>query len=397
MYYEGEIELDKIFLKKFLKNLTKETLHIEFWDKTTETYGEGKVEFTIKFNKPLSKSKILSDPYLAFGEAYMDGSIDIEGSIQKLIESIYKNKESFLNKENFFDKLSIIKSTTIKQSKKDIQYHYDLGNDFYKLWLDKSMSYSCGYFANDNDTLYDAQKNKINYTLKKLNLKKGHRLLDIGSGWGSLIIQAAKTYGVKALGITLSQEQYHKTKERIKEENLEELVDVKLIDYRELTKLDQKFDRIVSIGMIEHVGKKNIPVYMDTINKLLTLGGVSVLHCITTQKEREVNKWSTKYIFPGGYIPSTRELVYIMPNYNFHLITIESLRKHYGKTLEHWAFTFESQLNKVREKYDESFIRMWRLYLQGCAASFNYGTIDIHQFVFTKGLNNDLPMTRAHL
>lgn len=389
--------MDKLFLKTFFSKIMKETLIVQYWDGTTEKYGQGEIEFKVVFHKPLSKMKILEDPYLAFGEAYMDGIIDVEGGLQKIIEAMSRNKNSFLHKNKLLSKIAKMKSTSIKKSKENIQYHYDLGNDFYELWLDKTMTYSCGYFSKPEDTLYDAQMNKIRYTLKKLDLKEGDRLLDIGSGWGNLIIEAAKTYKVKALGVTLSEEQFAKTKERIKKEKLEELVDVKLIDYRELPKTKLKFNKIVSIGMLEHVGKANYPVYMETIDKLLEEGGVCVLHTITAQNEREVNSWSTKYIFPGGHLPSIRELVYLMPDYDFHLITVESLRRHYAKTLEHWAENFENNIDKVRETKDERFIRMWRLYLQGCAASFNYGTIDIHQFVFTKGINNTLPMTRVQL
>lgn len=389
--------MDKTFFRKFLSEIASEPFTVQYWDGTVEKYGNDKSQFEIRFNEKPPNKKILSNPSLTFGEGYMDGIIDFEGNIQKMIEAVYKKKDSFLNKTNIISKISKIKPTSLKKQKEDVQYHYDLGNDFYELWLDKTMSYSCGYFANDDDTLYDAQMNKVNYTLKKLNLKKGQSLLDIGSGWGTLIIHAAKTYGVKALGITLSEEQYAKTKERIKEEKLEQLVDVRLMDYRELPDTGEKFDRIVSVGMIEHVGKANIPVYMKTVKNLLTNGGMSLLHCITGQVEGEANEWIRKYIFPGGYVPSIRELVSIMPEYNFHLVDVESLRRHYAKTLEHWASNFEEKLDAINQKYDERFIRMWRLYLNSCAASFNHGTVDIHQFVFTKGLNNELPMNRVHM
>ncbi|MCD3297533.1 SAM-dependent methyltransferase, partial [Clostridium botulinum] len=286
---------------------------------------------------------------------------------------------------------------SIKQNKKDIQYHYDLGNDFYSLWLDKTMSYSCAYFKNNNDSLYDAQRNKVSYILKKLNLNKGDTLLDIGCGWGELIIDAAKEYGVKATGITLSEEQVEKANQRIKENNLEDLVEIKLMDYRELIKEHKKFNRIVSVGMIEHVGRKNIPKFIEDVSKLLEDEGVSLLHCITAQIEGEANEWIKRHVFPGGYIPSIRELVYNMAENNLHLVDAESLRLHYSKTLEYWAKNFEDNLQEVKRMKDEKFIRMWRLYLNSCAASFHYGVIDIHQFLVTKGLNNKLPMTREYL
>ncbi|WP_053957624.1 SAM-dependent methyltransferase [Inediibacterium massiliense] len=389
--------VEKFFMDQFFKRLSNETFTVEYWDQDRRKYGKDESKFTIVFHKAISKKKILEDSYLAFGEAYMDGDIDFLGNIREVLEAVYKNKQSFLNESKIIKRMRKDVGTSISQQKKDIHYHYDLGNDFYKLWLDETMSYSCGYFKTEEDSLYEAQMNKIHYILKKLQLKKGQRLLDIGSGWGWLIIEAAKKYGVEALGITLSEEQYKKTKERIKKENLEQLVDVKLMDYRELVESKEKFHRVVSVGMIEHVGRANLDTYMKAVYRLLRNEGISLLHCITGQIESEVNNWIKKYIFPGGYIPSIRELVWMMPNYNLHLIDMESLRLHYFKTLKHWAKNFEENIDQVRNMYDERFIRMWRMYLNGCAASFHHGSIDVHQFLFTKGLNNQIPITRECL
>ncbi|KEI16258.1 SAM-dependent methyltransferase [Clostridium novyi B str. ATCC 27606] len=389
--------MGKFFLNKFLKNLFSETCEVQYWDGTIEKFGEGKSKFKILINKHISEKEIIKDPFLTLGEAYMDNIIDFQGSIQEIIESIYKNKESFLHKASIFSKLYNVTKHSIKQNKKDIQYHYDLGNNFYSLWLDKTLSYSCAYFKDNGDSLYDAQRHKVSYILKKLNLNKGDTLLDIGCGWGELIIDAAKEYDVKAIGITLSEEQVEKVNERIKENNLENLVEVKLMDYRELIKEHKKFNRIVSVGMIEHVGRKNIPEFIKDVSELLEDEGVSLLHCITAQIEGEANEWIKQYIFPGGYIPSIRELVYNMAEANLHLVDVESLRLHYSKTLECWAKNFENNLEKVKKIKDERFIRMWRLYLNSCAASFHYGVIDIHQFLVTTGLNNKLPMTREYL
>lgn len=391
------MSIEKFFLDKYLSNISHDTFAIEYWDGDRKIYGEGDPQFTIVFREPVSKKKVLDDPSLAFGEAYMDGIIEIEGNLREVLESVYKNKESFLNKPNIIKTLAKIIPTSINQQKEDIHYHYDLGNDFYRLWLDDTMSYSCGYFKNKDDSLYQAQMNKIHYILRKLNLREGDKLLDIGSGWGWLIIEAAKLYGVNATGITLSKEQYDKTMARIAEEGLKDKVEVRLMDYRELAETGEKFDRVVSVGMIEHVGKANIPKYMETVDKLLVPYGVSLLHCITGQVESEGNRWIKKYIFPGGYIPSVRELVAAMPDFDFHIVDVESLRLHYFNTLKHWSENFDDCIDEVRKKYDERFIRMWRMYLNACAASFHYGVVDIHQFLFTKGLNNDLPMTRGYL
>ena len=200
---------------------------------------------------------------VTLAEAYMSGYLEIEGNMEKIMDSIFSRKESFLNQNKIIEKLARIKANTVKKSKEDISYQYDLGNDFYGLWLDKTMSYSCAYFKTEKDTLFDAQMKKIHHILKKLNLKPGQTLLDIGCGWDYLIIEAAKRYHVNAVGITLSEEQYRKAKSRIKEEGLDGQVEVRLIDYRELGKEKIVFDRIVSVGMLEHVGQANIPVWIS--------------------------------------------------------------------------------------------------------------------------------------
>ena len=195
------------------------------------------------------------------------------------------------------------------KQQQDVSSHYDIGNDFYSLWLDDTLSYSCAYFKNENDTLYDAQMNKIHHTLKKLNLKEGESLLDIGCGWGTLLIEAAKKYKVKGLGITLSEEQYKKFSERIVEENLQDYLEVRLMDYRDLEKSGLTFDKVVSVGMLEHVGRTNYDLYFKNINAVLKEGGVFVLHYISGMRETEGDAWIKKYIFPGGMIPSLREII----------------------------------------------------------------------------------------
>ncbi|MBU3185197.1 cyclopropane-fatty-acyl-phospholipid synthase family protein [Clostridium estertheticum] len=368
---------------------------IKFWDGIVEKFGEGESKFQIIFNEPISKGDIINDPSITFGEAYMTKKLEIKGSVQSVVESLYNNKESFLSKSEKYEKLIKKFKSTIKRSKDNIQFHYDIGNDFYKLWLDDSMNYSCGYFKNDTGSLNQAQSNKINHILNKLNLKEGQTLLDIGCGWGDLIISAAKQYKVKSTGITISEEQFENATERIKLEGLENLVEVKLQDYREIKNVS--FDRIVSVGMLEHVGLESLSEYFHIVNDLLNDKGLSLLHCITAVNEGGNNTWIDKYIFPGGHVPAIKNIITDIADLELELIDVESLRRHYGKTLEHWAENFESVLPIVEKTKDETFIRMWRLYLNSCAASFNCGNINLHQILFAKGVNNDLPLTRDYM
>lgn len=391
------MEINKNIVKSIAEHLSDRPFDLEYWDGEIIKYGEGEPEFKLIIKNFPSKKELLSDPSVALGEAYMKGDIDIEGDLQKFFESIIRNKDSFMNKNTVFRLASKIKAPSLIKSKKDIAHHYDIGNDFYSLWLDKTMSYSCGYFKNPTDTLYDAQMNKIHHILKKLNLKEGQHLLDIGCGWGYLIIEAAKLYKVKALGITLSEEQFKKAKERIKQEGLEDLVDVQLMDYRNLEKSNLEFDRIVSVGMAEHVGHANLPLFFKNVDSVLKESGLFLLHNITNLVETEGNKWITTYIFPGGYLPTLREELNIAADINFRTLDVESLRLHYMKTLEEWCKNFMNHLDEERDIFDDEFLRMWHLYLATCAAAFHYWDIDIHQILFSKGINNTLPMTRKYL
>ncbi|HFD2050092.1 TPA: class I SAM-dependent methyltransferase [Clostridium perfringens] len=391
------MEINKSIVKSIAEHLSDRPFDLEYWDGEIIKYGEGDPEFKLIIKNFPSKKELLADPSVALGEAYMKGDIHIEGDLQKFFESIIRNKDSFMNKNTVFKLASKIKAPSLMKSKKDIAHHYDIGNDFYSLWLDKTMSYSCGYFKSPTDTLYDAQMNKIHHILKKLNLKEGQHLLDIGCGWGYLIIEAAKLYKVKALGITLSEEQFKKAKERIKEEGLEDLVDVQLMDYRNLEKSNLEFDRIVSVGMAEHVGHANLPLFFKNVDSVLKESGLFLLHNITNLVETEGNKWITTYIFPGGYLPTLREELNIAADINFRTLDVESLRLHYMKTLEEWCKNFMNHLNEERDMFDDEFLRMWHLYLATCAAAFHYWDIDIHQILFSKGINNTLPMTRKYL
>ena len=241
-------------------------------------------------------------------------------------------------------------STAKKNQQKEVRSHYDIGNDFYKLWLDETMSYSCGYFQHEDDSLYQAQVNKVDHILKKLCLEEGMSLLDIGCGWGFLLIEAAKKYGVHGMGITLSQEQYREFQRRIAEEHLERFLTVELMDYRDIPKCGQTFDRIVSVGMVEHVGRDNYQLFMDCAKAVLKPGGLFLLHFISALKEHPGDPWIKKYIFPGGVVPSLREMLSCAAEDGFHTMDVENLRLHYNRTLLCWERNYKEHIREVRDK-----------------------------------------------
>lgn len=355
--------------------------------------GDGEPAFTVIFHKEIPLTALTTSTSLALGEAYMDGDLEIEGDLYNALDHFLGQMGKFSTDESALKKL-IFSSTGKKNQEKEVQSHYDIGNDFYKLWLDETMSYSCGYFLHEDDSLYQAQVNKVDYILKKLHLSQGMSLLDIGCGWGFLLIEAAKKYGVHGMGITLSREQYEAFNRRIKEQNLGDLLEVALMDYRDLPKMNRTFDRVVSVGMVEHVGRHNYQLFMDCAKKVLKPGGLFLLHFISALKEHAGDPWIKKYIFPGGVIPSLREMLSCAAEDDFHTLDAENLRLHYNRTLLCWDKNYREHMDQIREMFDERFVRMWDLYLAACAATFHNGIIDLHQVLFSNGINNDVPMVR---
>lgn len=386
------MKLEDNLMIQFLKKFDENPFLIKINGKEV-LVGEGKPAFVVRFNKSLDIKELRRSTSLALGEAYMRGDIEVEGDLFQALDQLLGQMGKFSLDKTALKKL-IFTSNSKKNQKDEVSSHYDIGNDFYRLWLDDTMSYSCGYFKNPDDTLYDAQVNKVDYILEKLYLKEGMSLLDIGCGWGFLLIEAAKKYGINGVGITLSLEQHKKFSERIAEEGLEGQLTAELMDYRDLPKYGKTFDRIVSVGMVEHVGRDNYDLFLSCADKVLNPKGLFLLHYISALEEHPGDPWIKKYIFPGGMIPSLREMISLAASHRFYVIDVESLRRHYTKTLLCWDKGFREHLDEVREMFDDEFIRMWDLYLCSCAATFHNGIIDLSQILMTKGVNNDLPMTR---
>lgn len=369
---------------------------VDYWGEETKQFGQDVPHCTLTIHNKRVINEIVRRNDLGFGEAYMNGDITTD-NLDELLKFAYLNEQEL--KKVFGKKIGYQFDRNVRGNQdRQIKSHYDLGNDFYELWLDDTMTYTCAYFKKPTDTLDVAQRQKIDHVLRKLQLEKGQEFIDLGCGWGHLVIRAAKQYGAKGTGVTLSREQYEYATAMAKREGVTDLVEFHHMNYQDTPKLDKKFERVVSVGMLEHVGKGNHRQYFDVVNKLLVPGGISVLHSITQQTEENMPAWIDKYIFPGGYVPSVREVVQLLPDYDFHITDYESLRMHYAMTLDAWTNRFEKNLAAVRKLgYDDTFIRMWRLYLRGSATSFRYGTFDLSQIVMTKGLKNDLPLTREGL
>lgn len=400
--------------KEFYSFLFKESfgnlpVEVQFWDGSIEKIGGNNSDIKVVIRKPIKISKIMSNASLALGEAYMNGDILVYSSkykrpLEKLITAAYESADSFMKNKHLIHKLKI-QNHTENDDKHDIQKHYDLGNDFYKLWLDETMTYSCAYFANENSSLKEAQINKVDHILKKLDPKPNNTLLDIGCGWGTLMLMATKKYGLRTVGITLSEEQFNYLNDIIYKEHLEDRAQVLLCDYRELK--HEPFDYVTSVGMFEHVGKKNLGMYFKYISKYLVKDGVALIHGITRQQGGATNAWINKYIFPGGYIPGLVENINHIINSGLQVFDLESLRRHYKQTIDMWDDNFNDKRKIIEKKINDSskynisgykFARMWDLYLQACGASFASGNIDVFQYLLTKGASGEkLPMNRSYM
>ena len=346
--------------------------------------------------------KLLLNPDLYFGEAYTNGSLIIEnGSLTDFLEIAFKNIGR--GDINFYSKIfNKIKGTyryftnfnRIINSKKNVSHHYDISEKLYDLFLDKKRQYSCAYFKNENDSLDDAQTNKIDHIIKKLNIKPNQRVLDIGSGWGSLAIDIAQKTNASVTGITLSKNQFDYSNKKAKEMNLGNQVDFKLVDYRQI---NEKFDRIVSVGMFEHVGRKFYKTYFNQVSKLLKDDGISLIHTIgSVNSPREPHPWITKYIFPGGYTPSLSEIAGPIEKSGLIISDMEVLRMHYSHTLRHWKERFLSKKQEVLEMFDEKFMRMWEFYLASCEMAFKWGDQVVFQLQLTKNFTS-VPNTRDYI
>ena len=365
---------------------------------------------TPKNNKPITVKildkklhyKLFFRPDLYFGEAYSNGDIQIEnGSLTDFLDIALMNIGR--GELNFFSMLInklygsyryLTNFNFIKKSKMNVAHHYDLSDDLYSLFLDSKKQYSCGYFINENDTLEDAQNNKIQHIIKKLNIKPNQKVLDIGCGWGSLAIDIAKSNNCEVTGITLSENQFNYCVKKAKKLNLENQVTFKLIDYRQL---DEKFDRIVSVGMFEHVGRKFYKNFFKKIDNLLKDDGVSLVHTIgSVNPPRDPHPWITKYIFPGGYTPSLSEVVTPVEKAGLIVSDIEVLKLHYSHTLRHWKENCIKNKIQIINMFDEKFFRMWEFYLASCESAFKWGDQVVYQFQLTKNYMST-PNTRDYI
>jgi cyclopropane-fatty-acyl-phospholipid synthase len=392
----------KTTLQDLLRALNKSVpgipFKVDFWDGDSLQCGEGEPAFTLTFKTRGAAASILSKGTLGFGEEYVNGNILVQGDFKELMRLGTDPHFQGL-KLPLRTKLAVLiehirSMNTVRRSPVNIAHHYSRGNEFYKLYLDESLTYSCAYFRSPDDTLEQAQRQKYEHICRKLQLKEGETLVDVGCGFGGMLIHAARNYGVQGTGCTLSTEQAEYARQRIKTEGLEKSIQIHLEDYRNLP---GRFDKFVSIGMFEHVGEKFIPLFMEKTQALLKPGGQGLLHTIGKELDTPGDAWTMRYIFPGAFIPILDHVIRTMGKNGLVPVDIENLRLHYAATLDEWARRFDGNARRIEEMFSGEIVRMWRMYLNGSAAIFRNGDIRVYQILFTNGLNNGLPLTREHV
>ena len=354
---------------------------------------------TVKLLKENLNWKLILDPELEFPEAYMRNEIIIENaSLKEFLMDLVKNlgrrevsSASYISKRIFQLWRYISNFNLPGKSRKNVEYHYDIGGEkgekLYDIFLDrKHRLYSCAYWKENTKTLEDAQQNKIDHIVKKLDIKQGQKILEVGCGWGGMALEIAKQKGCEVTGISLSKNQINYCKKKSKELGLDNQVNFELADYREIK---GEYDRIYSVGMFEHVGKKFYKVFFESMNRLLKNDGIFLLHTIgVVDKPSPPNKFINKYIFPGGVCPSFSQIIQPIEKTGLIVSDTETLIRHYDKTLENWLERFLAKRQEVKDLFDEKFVKMWEFYLVSCAAAFRYRDLAVFQLQIVKNFQS---------
>jgi cyclopropane-fatty-acyl-phospholipid synthase len=340
---------------------------------------------------------ILADPWLRIGDAYSDGTLTVDGDLVAVLETVYRastmgDKPSWLRRAA--DLTHRRHGNTLRGSRDNIHHHYDIGNQFYSLWLGDTMAYTCAYYPTPTATLDEAQTAKMHHVCRKVRLKAGESVVEAGCGWGTLALHMARHYGVRVRAFNISHEQVAYARERAAREGLTGQVEYVEDDYRNIS---GHYDAFVSVGMLEHVGVKNYPTLGRIARRCLGSNGRGLIHSIGRNHPARLQPWIEKRIFPGAYPPALSEMSQIFEPWDLSVLDVENLRLHYAQTLRHWLSLYEAAGERVCSMFDEKFVRMWRLYLAGSAAAFSTGTLQLFQVVFATADNNDVPWTRAHL
>ena len=389
--------LDRWLIRRVMHTAGKPPIRVALWDGQDAYGSESNPVGRLIFHDRGVLWGVFKSPELAFGDGYSAGRIEIEGDLIEVLLHCYRSIDTLgpsRFKRSVHGRLPRAKTNTPSGSQQHIQHHYDLGNAFYRLWLDESMVYTCAYYRSPAATLEEAQVAKMHHVSRKVRLEPGMSVVEAGCGWGSLALHMARHYGVKVRAFNISREQIAFARDRAQRDGLAGQVEFVEDDYRNMS---GQYDAFVSVGMLEHVGLDHFSTLGDVVARTLKRSGLGLIHSVGRSQPTPVNAWLEKRIFPGSCPPSLSEMMAVFEPNQFSVLDIENLRLHYAKTLMAWLARFDRQVDTVREMYDDFFIRAWRLYLAGCAAAFTSSSLQLFQVVFSHRAHNAIAHTREHL
>jgi cyclopropane-fatty-acyl-phospholipid synthase len=388
---------EKLLLGRMMESLGNPPLALVLWDgQEIARSGEPPVGRVLIRDRG-ALLKLIADPDFEFGEMYTAGRIEVEGNLVDCLEAIYRAlpraKPDSIG-QKLLAPFNGKRRNGLAGARRNIQHHYDIGNDFYKLWLDREMVYTCAYFSGPAMGLEQAQLAKLDYVCRKLRLAPGETVVEAGCGWGSLALHMGRSCGATVKAYNISREQIAYARERARAEGLQDRVQFIEDDYRNI---EGEFDAFVSVGMLEHVGTDQYQALGAVIDRGLKAAGRGLIHSIGRDYPMPMDAWTERNIFPGAYPPSLSQMTQIFEPFGFSVLDVENLRLHYARTLEHWLERYEANMGRVTQMYDPAFARAWRLYLAGSTAAFRSGYMQLFQVSFTRSGENRIPWTRQYL
>jgi cyclopropane-fatty-acyl-phospholipid synthase len=386
-----ERDFDRSLMRWVMRCVGDPRISIRLWDGVEFTVTDERPVACMEVRQRRAVFELLRSPSVGFGECYSKGLIEVHGDLRdfanEITRALTSKREDNYYRHKLQSMLYAMRVNSLTRSRHNVHHHYDLGNDFYKLWLDERMVYTCAYFDTPTATL------DVEHVCRKLKLRPGQKVIEAGCGWGALALHMAEHHGVNVIAYNNSTEQVAYARERATALGLEDRVTFVEDDYR---KIHERCDVFVSIGMLEHVGLMNFKTLGELVKRTLKPDGLGLIHTIGRSHPQRMDPWIVKHIFPGGHVPSLSEMMNVFEPYKFSVLDVENLRLHYARTCASWLENFEAVTDQVEEMYDENFVRMWRLYLAGSSAGFESGTLQLYQVLFAPRSNNNVPWTREY-
>lgn len=388
---------DELLLKKINRSIGQAPIRLRFSGEEFPPSDGASMESVVIHDRR-ALARMVLDPEIGFGDAYMEGRIEVKGDVVHALEVAFRAMHT-VGKRSWYYRLfsswlQHVQANTLDGSASNIHHHYDLSADFYKLWLDSRLVYTCAYFPTPSATLEESQLAKMEHICRKVQLQPGEKIVEAGCGWGALALHMAKHYGVTVKAFNISREQIQYARTQAKKDGLTGHVEFIEDDYRNMS---GRFDAFISVGMLEHVGREHYTELGKIIHRAIGDSGRGLIHFIGRNRPEPSSAWIRKRIFPGAYAPALHEAMQIFEPHEYAVLDVENLRLHYVKTLEHWLARYERSADRVSRLFGPEFVRAWRLYLAGSIASFRTGLLQLFQIVFAGSACQQIPWTRAHL